>query len=263
MRIMRLNRLNIIMLVAGFSILAFSCRKKDDPINSSPTATTASMDVNFINVAGYDSLKLNSVTYTNGSNESFTVSTYKYYISNVKLIGDGVADYAEPESYHLVNAADPNSGHVHLQVPFGKYKAISFMIGVDSARNVSGAQTGALDPMNDMFWTWNTGYIMAKFEGKSPASTLSDNSFKFHIGGFKGSNSVLRTVALDLPSEFILSQGATSMVDIRADILKWFTPSLISLAALNTVNSEGPTAVKIANNYANMFSLDMAMIVVE
>jgi hypothetical protein len=35
--------------------------------------------------------------------------------------------------------------------------AIKFLLGVDSLKNVSGIQTGALDPAKGMFWTWNTG----------------------------------------------------------------------------------------------------------
>jgi hypothetical protein len=47
---------------------------------------------------------------------------------------------------------------------------IRFLLGVDSARNVSGIQTGALDPARGMFWTWNSGYVMAKIEGSSPSA---------------------------------------------------------------------------------------------
>ncbi|WP_316930094.1 MbnP family protein, partial [Hymenobacter sp. IS2118] len=39
-------------------------------------------------------------------------------------------------------------------IPVGDYQSVSFTVGVDSARNVAGAQTGALDPNNGMFWTW-------------------------------------------------------------------------------------------------------------
>ena len=53
-------------------------------------------------------------------------------------------------------------------MPAGNYNSLSFLLGVDSMHNVSGAQTGALDPANDMFWTWNSGYVMAKMEGASP-----------------------------------------------------------------------------------------------
>ncbi len=69
-----------------------------------------------------------------------------------------------------------------------------FLLGVDSLHNVSGAQTDALDPAKDMFWTWNTGYVMAKLEGNSPSSALVNNKYEFHVGGFSGKYNVLKKI---------------------------------------------------------------------
>ena len=66
------------------------------------------------------------------------------------------------------------------------------MIGVDSARNTSGAQLGALDPANSMFWSWNSGYIFVRMEGNSPQSTQPYNKLQFHIGGFKGATNCIK-----------------------------------------------------------------------
>ena len=69
-------------------------------------------------------------------------------------------------------------------VPEGSYTEMSYVLGVDSTRNVSGAQAGALSTANGMFWSWSTGYIMLKAEGTSPNS--GTGSFSFHLGGFSG-----------------------------------------------------------------------------
>ena len=45
-------------------------------------------------------------------------------------------------------------------------------LGVDSLRNVTGVQTGALDPAMDMYWTWNTGYVMAKLEAAAQQALI-------------------------------------------------------------------------------------------
>jgi hypothetical protein len=66
--------------------------------------------------------------------------------------------------YFLVDFSDTTTTTLKLTILPYLYNRLSFVIGVDSARNVSGAQTGALDPANGMFWTWNTGYIMAKWK---------------------------------------------------------------------------------------------------
>jgi hypothetical protein len=72
-------------------------------------------------------------------------------------------------------------------------------LGVDSIRNVSGIQTGALDPLKGMFWTWNSGYVMAKLEGSSESSNSAGNRFTYHIGGFRPGMNVLKTIDLIIP----------------------------------------------------------------
>lgn len=76
-----------------------------------------------------------------------------------------------------------------------QYDSITFLIGVDSLHNVSGAQTGALDPVNDMFWTWNSGYVMAKLEGNSSSSPQMNQKFEYHIGGYSGKHNVVKKLS--------------------------------------------------------------------
>ncbi|MCD6062585.1 MAG: hypothetical protein K0R82_496 [Flavipsychrobacter sp.] len=243
------------LLMAAF-MTAAGCRKKDDPVIVDPPASNKEVHVNFVNFAGNDSLKLNTATYTNAANEQFAVSIFNYYISNVKLIATAGNDYIEQESYHLVREGVNGSRHFHLEgVPQGDYKAIRFMIGVDSTRNVSGAQSGALSVDNGMFWDWNSGYIMAKMEGTSDASTTRNKAFRYHTGGFQGENNVLRTVQLDFPTPISIEADVNGDVVIKADLLKWFTPQPVSIAMVNTVMMAGPDAKKLADNYSNSFSL--------
>ena len=55
--------------------------------------------------------------------------------------------------------------------------------------------TGCLDPgaeASDMYWTWNSGYIFLKMEGKydDRTDTISTASnYFYHIGGFGNLNS--------------------------------------------------------------------------
>jgi hypothetical protein len=256
---MVMNRipLKALGLIAFCSLLAMSCEKKPKTTTPAPTpAEKREVHINFVNFAGNDSLKLGT-QYTNASNEAFTLSMFNYYISNVKLQGtNGTPDYVETESYHLVKQDKPGSGHFHLEeVPIGDYKSISFIVGVDSTRNVSGAQTGALAQDNGMFWTWSTGYIMAKMEGNSTASTQTNGVFKIHTGGFSGANNVLRTVILSIPSTLPIKSKMDGDIVIEADALKWFGPDIVKIADANNIMMPGPQAVKIADNYSKMFSI--------
>ena len=200
-----MKSIKTIAAIAFLSVAVASC-KKDDDTTVTPTNTPSDMGFTFKNVVGSDPLILGTNNqYFNASNEQFQVTTFNYYISNIKFIKKDGSTYAEPESYHLVKESEPATKHFHVEdVPYGEYTGVSFMIGVDEARNTSGAQTGALDPINGMLWGWTDGYIMAKMEGLSSASTQTDHTFRYHIGGFTGENSSLRTVTFTFANSMTL-----------------------------------------------------------
>jgi hypothetical protein len=242
-------------LLALMASVVFSCKKKDEP-NDVVTSTSGKVGFEFSNYAGNTEIALNSGNYVNANGDTFKVSKFNYYISNIRMQkSDG--SYYGFEGYHLIHEDLGSSKHFHLEsVSTGTYKSISFVIGVDSIKNVTGAQTGDLDPALGMFWTWSTGYIMAKLEGTSPKSTATDKTFQYHIGGFSGANSGLRVVTLDLSANPMeVKTGKESSVAIKADVLKWFSPNVINIATTNSVMMVSTTSKQIADNYANMFSV--------
>lgn len=250
---------SILSLLSLITVIS-SCKKDpDETPTPTPAATTGSIALHFENMVGDSALVLNTSTYVNANLDTFNVSKFNYYISNIKLTRSDLSVYTETESYHLLEADNAASLEFVLNnVPIGDYTSIQFTIGVDSARNVSGAQTGALDPANGMFWSWNSGYIMAKFEGTSPQSTAMGGMLMYHVGGFSGTNSVLKTVSPSFNSDVAsVSATVTPEIHLKADLLEWFTtPSNISFATLGAIHMPGANAKSVADNYANMFSVE-------
>jgi hypothetical protein len=242
-----------ILLVSLVATTALSCSKRPDPVKPVETGN-GEMGFTFENFAGDKQFKLNTETYTNCASEDFIATKFNYYITNVKLIRADGTVYAQPESYHLVQADVAGSNHFHVtDVPKGDYKGVTFMVGVDEARNTSGAQTGALDPANKMFWTWNTGYIMAKLEGTSAAA---GGVFMQHIGGFNGEFNSLRTITLNFSAPLSINSANEGEAEIKVDVLKWFgATTCVSLHDAANIMMPSATSKKIADNYANMFSI--------
>lgn len=210
-------------------------------------------------MVGSNALVLNTQDYLNANGDTFKVSMFKYYISNVVLTKSDNSTYTIPNSYYLVSHTGTANPVVSIGgVPNGTYKAITFLIGVDSARNVSGVQSGALDPVNGMFWSWSSGYIMAKMEGTSPQSGNATKALKFHIGGFSGVNNSLRTVSPSFGTNVATINGEHgSSIHFKADLSEWFkTPNVINFATAHTIHMPGSMAKMMADNYADMFSLD-------
>lgn len=240
--------------------LVFTSCKKDETLddghdhdhNHTSVAETGSVKISFTNFFGNDTLKLNSALYVNANNDTFTVSKFNYYISNIKLTASDNSVYSESESYHLVEHSDVSSHAFTLvNIPLKEYTSISFMIGVDSLRNVSGAQSGALDPLKGNFWDWNSGYIMAKFEG----ITVDTTNLMFHIGGFSGSNNVLKTIVKSFSTNLNVTKSSVPQVRLNTDLAKWFaSPNLIDFKTIKIIHMPGASAKKVADNYEFMFS---------
>lgn len=254
-----IKSLKSILLLSLFATVIIGCR---DPQNTivEPEVTNE-MHFMFQNYFGADAIVLNTGEYTNLQGEDLKIDKLKYWITNIKFVKADGTEYAEPESYRLLDASKGSSLHFHVpNVPEGTYKSIKFMIGVDVPRNTSGAQDGALDPNvnGDMYWSWNTGYIQFKMEGTSSKSTETDNIFRYHIGGVAPGTETPREVTLDLPNTITIGTKAGSF-KIKTDVSKFFGPGTpIRIAMMANMIHGGDMASKIADNYKHMFSVTSA-----
>jgi hypothetical protein len=242
----------LLLMIAIGSFAGCSKEKSDENGNNT-------MTIKFQLIANGEPLKT-GVDYFNGSGEHYSVSTFKFYISQVALANTVTsAGTSEAESYHLVDLNTPTSQELKVPLKAGKYNQLVFSVGVDSLRNVSGAQTGALDPANALFWTWNSGYIFAKLEGKSPASPATAQSFVYHIGGFRTGANAIRTVTLSFPGNqiVVLGGGKSTEIIIDVNLDQWFDGfHQLSIATTPTIMTPGGESLHIADNYATMFSVN-------
>ena len=234
------------VLILSVIVLLFS-NFSNPPLKK---AKTGSVRIVFKNAVSGIPLILDSAKYKNIFGESFTVTKFKYYISNVSL-----EKQPEKESYHLMDARDSMSMSFSYPVAEGKYHDLDFLLGVDSLRNCSGAQTGALDPMNDMFWTWNSGYVMAKLEGQADTSKAM-HRMEYHIGGYKKGENVVNETMLHTSAPIVIKEGKETTIIIETDISKWWGDiDKITIAENPVCTTPGPLAKRIAANYIRMFSI--------
>ena len=240
------------LAIAFISFLALSCKQDPDTELSLPGIVALEFD----NLVGDNALILDDQEYTNANGDQFRVSMFKYYISNIVFSKADGTEYKELESYYLIDESKPNSKLVTIpNIPAGEYTNLSFTIGVDSARNVSGAQTGDLDPAHGMFWTWNSGYVFVKLEGTSPQS--QNGGLVFHVGGFKHPNNTIRVVSPSLNGQKLrVEAGKAPQVHLKVNVLDMFRgANTIKFSELSATMG-GANSVKVADNYVNMFKVD-------
>jgi hypothetical protein len=245
--------LNIILVIT-FALSLNSCKKDSENPPIEPTPAVGMFKMEFENGFGDKDLELNDSVYMNTSGDSLRFSAVNYYISNIKLTKTDGTTWSEPASCHFVQLSSPASTLISISnVPAGDYSGYSFTIGVDSARTVSGAQTGALDILNGMFWDWNSGYKFIVIEGTSPQSTQM-GAFEYHIGGFKNSTgtNALQTFSHAFDGQTMkVKPGAAPQIHTHIDLAIFFNGLALdlSVATMPVVNTPGANAVKLSSNF--------------
>ena len=247
------TRLHILIPLMGW-LLSIGCSKETSREDGGHVLRLV-----FVPVANGEPLVLGK-PYVNPLGEDYRVDAFKAYVTNIALTdGSSSPVSSTPDCFHLLDASQAGSLVIDHGENAKPFRSIRFQFGIDSVRNVSGAQTDALDPMNGMFWTWSTGYINAKLEGSSSFSPNPDKRFVYHIGGFAGLERTQRTVVLDLPGPeaWILDRTGMSLATIRVDLDRWFSHEHDMHIAVQPVSmTPGATATRYADNIAGMFELE-------
>ena len=117
---------------------------------------------------GKDSIKFDELKMYL-SDFHFQKQTRQHHIQGVQLI-----DLAEDQSLTLFP-----------DFPVSEYESMSFRFGLDSSYHVSESVEGDLDPLKGMYWAWNSGYIQFKCTGTSSSIPLTDQTFEYHLGGYR------------------------------------------------------------------------------
>lgn len=240
-------------------VMIGSCKKDTKAADPAPEPPSGAGTVKVSFNAMVDSLPLVfGDSYLNENGDTFTVSKFKYFISNVVLTASDGSKYTEAESYHLMDHANTGKqSFIMSNVPKGTYKSMSYMIGVDSARNTSGAQENDLSPSLDMYWGWLTGYIMLKFEGSSPQSGNFNQGLFFHIGGYYDPYNAVKTCSLTFGQDLIVNVDKSPQVKLKTNVNELFrNPTTLDFLSNYDITSKGLRANAFANNYANMITYE-------
>jgi hypothetical protein len=240
----------ILISLIGISFTFNSCSKDD---HNHDDLGHLNIQTQFVFGADMLPFALNQKMMHTKTFDSLTFSEFSFYISNIRLQKEDGTWWNAPESYHLLSAKSADDAKIHLhEVPAGNYKAMEYTLGVDSLRNVSGAQTGDLAISKGMFWDWNSGYIMLKAEGMSPQS--STGSFAFHLGGFSGANNIVTIKTTDFNGSILtLTSSSEPTVVLLANPARLWHSSP-SVATRSTIHMPGANAVTMAKDFYNNFS---------
>ncbi len=85
--------------------------------------------LNFQHMVGTEALALGTKVYKNPSAEDYSITAFKYYISNIYLVKMDNSITRLPAAYYLVDEAKADSKSILINAPEGEYRAIGFKLG--------------------------------------------------------------------------------------------------------------------------------------
>jgi hypothetical protein len=233
----------LLFLLIGISMIGFSCKKK---------SKNGSVSIAFKNTVDGLPIEKDKLLYSNLAGNKYSVSLLKYYITNTVLVNEDGTEY-KLNNYDLIDEFDKaNFSTIEAgNIPGGHYTKLKFYVGLDKIRNHEGAQDGDLDPLYNMIWTWNTGYIFLKHEGQLITPTNDTVVMQYHIA----TDEALRKI--ELPIHLTVT-GNPIQLNIQFDLNKIYNAPVVDINVQPIMHSTGASDKAILNavadNYTDAFT---------
>lgn len=245
------------VLLGGMLLFAAGCKKKED--EKTETAMTMKIDFRY----GSQTLVYGQ-EYTYDTDKKIKIELIKFYVSRPALknaAGDWVPFDTE---YFLVDLEHPvlDAG----KFPQDTYTGLKFGVGVDNSRNtqtdpkaIPATDYPTDHPLNaaaDMWWSWATGYIFLKFEGRIDANNngsyidSEDKTVSYH----PGVSDLYRAITLD---KSITVGSEASQMTLQMDLEKLIAGLMLINRPYAHPNStshpEYSSAEAMMNNFQSAF----------
>lgn len=176
-----------------------------------------------------------------------SIETLRFYLSKIRLIDEGAYVWEESNSYHLIDALEHESLTLTLKIPARiKFDQLDFQLGIDSLTNAAGVMGGDLDPTKGMYWSWNTGYINFKLEGKSTECPSRGQAFQFHLGGYLPPYNCVQSLHFDITRQ--------DYINLKVDISQIL--NALDLSEQYRIMSPSEASVQLSTIAAKAFSND-------
>jgi hypothetical protein len=128
--------------------------------------------------------------------DSIHISNFQFYVHDIRMFSQGKQVSSTGAAHFLLDAKETSRMSIDLSpLKWDVIDEVTFMIGVDSLTQSTGAHSGALDPILGMYWTWQSGYIHWKLEAEFKGERQND-AITWHIGGYREPFNTNRCVKL-------------------------------------------------------------------
>lgn len=244
-------------------VFSFTSCKEKNPAEVIADEVPAKVLLNFNPMWLGSDFVMQDVYYDDFGNR-IRIDKFMHYVSFLKLIKDDGSEVILKD-FHLLDFYNDNS--FVFDVPAGMYKKLKFGIGVPEEYNKDQdpAQYPSSNPLSvagsqGMFWTWNTGYIFVKFEGKADTTATEGAELLHPVAIHIGDDPLFRRYSSpEMDIELLAGQTKNLNVNIHIDqILETGGVSDIDFAtdAITHTSNNLVLATAFMDNYVNAISLE-------
>jgi len=254
-----MNKLSVILVKCCFllAIALFSSCGKDEPFTEPEVTNTGFLELRFVPTMNGQPFQLNT-PFVGPNNKRLQIETFKSYFSQIQLSMDGVVKGKKDIS--LIDFGSTNKS-ILISTQAGNIDKIEFGIGVNKALNGTGdtnfnpssyATSHPLSIYNGMYWTWASGYIFFKIEGRIDTSASQTQPPLFTCFYHTGLDTLYSSKTIsDL--NLSVTKGQTTVVEIAVefnDIFKTQTDTIDMVEKYFTHTSDDLVlARKIITNF--------------
>jgi hypothetical protein len=167
-------------------------------LSCSPFYAYAQHDIELHFVPTLKGVVINEQPFCSSSSDSAEIClhVFRFYIHDVQFNSKGRCVTVNPSGHFLIDVKHAASTHLHFTLTDSvSVDELKFTIGVDSVLQQNGAHSGVLDPIEGMYWTWQSGYINWKLEAEMRVVEQKD-TITWHIGGYRNPFNTLQKISL-------------------------------------------------------------------
>jgi hypothetical protein len=230
-------------LIFVFILSAFFACKKED-VDS--TNSDKNLSIKFNLKSNAENLIFDN--YVAYEDDSIKLSDFKFYLSDIKLIGPSSTTLVSDEVLIDLSAQK----EYKFSVKSGNYTSFSYAIGIPTPKNASDPSVyennHALSIFQGMHWNWNSGYKFIMLEGK-----LKNNQEEFLLAYHTGTDTLytekIDTINIEIPND-------QSLVQLNFSIA---IEKIIGAAAFSPINTISETNTHTMDNFslANKITLNL------
>mgnify|MGYP006902921210 CR=1 FL=1 len=237
---------------------------EEDPVNKpvddtpadNPSTPLKVLTLDFENTWNGSPINMNQTGHVNQAGNDLQPSLVDYLIANIYLIDEDNQRVDLDSAWGYISQTRRRlSFDVDVEDLNGNFSALGFEIGLDSVTNhgdpFAFPPDHALDPMFGMHWSWASGYIFFKLEGRYDKANGENSAFAFHIAGLENRSSY------EVPINFNLDSDST-VVHLEADIYEMFVNpieyNLEEDGAFSHSSNDGGAVEKLLQNMTNFIS---------